>query len=73
MKYEKAIEYYDKVINYYESEDGKSEYLRGLLNIQLGSEEEGCGFLKKSIEKKYTDASGISARTVFSRFCINQN
>ena len=50
---------------------GKSEYLKGLLKIQLGNSDEGCEYLKVSSEKRYEDSStGIKASDLFSRFCM---
>ena len=70
-EYDKAISYYDKVIYEFKTVDGKSEYLKGLLKIQLGNSDEGCKYLKASSEKRYEDSStGIKATDLFSRFCM---
>ncbi len=67
--FDKALIYYDKVIYDFQSLDGKSEYLKGLLKIQLGQNKEGCSYLSKAVEKKYTDLGGMSSKTAFSSFC----
>ena len=70
-EYEKAIDYYDKVIYEFKTNDGKSEYLKGLLKIQLGNSKEGCKYLKVSSDKRYQDStSRIKAIDLFSRFCM---
>ena len=67
---DKAIKYYDEVIYRLGSEDGKSEYMKGLLKIQLSNKEEGCNYLNTSSQKKYIDSStGIKAIDLFNRFC----
>ncbi len=69
-EYDKAINYYDEVIYRLESEDGKSEYMKGLLKIQLSNKEEGCKYLGISSQKKYIDSTtGIKAIDLFNRFC----
>ena len=71
-EYEKAIDYYDKVIYEFKTNDGKSEYLKGLLKIQLGNSKEGVRkYLKVSSDKRYQDStSRIKAIDLFSRFCM---
>ena len=67
---DKAIKYYDEVIYRLGSEDGKSEYMKGLLKIQLSNKEKGCNYLSISSQKKYIDTStGIKAIDLFNRFC----
>ena len=67
---DKAVKYYDEVIYRLGSEDGKSEYMKGLLKIQLSNKEEGCNYLNTSSQKKYIDSStGIKAIDLFNRFC----
>ncbi len=69
-EYDKAINYYDEAIYRLESKDGKSEYMKGLIKIQLSDKEEGCKYLDISSQKKYIDSSsGIKAIDLFKRFC----
>ena len=70
-EFDKAVNYYDEVIYRLKSQDGKSEYMKGLLQIQKSNKEEGCKYLKISSEKKYIDKnSGIKATDVLRRFCF---
>ena len=68
-QFESAISYFDKVIYVFNSLDGKSEYFKGLTLIQLNRKDEGCSYLKKAVEKKYIDNSGITSLNVFNSFC----
>ena len=50
-EYEKAIEYYDKVIYEFKTTDGKSEFLKGLLLVKTKKQEDGCSYLRISAQK----------------------
>jgi tetratricopeptide (TPR) repeat protein len=67
--FDKALSYYDKVIYDFKTTDGKSEYLKGLLKIELGETGEGCNYLNQAVNKNYSDANGTRSSIVFSRFC----
>ena len=69
-EYDKAFSYYDKVIYTFQSKNGKSEYLKGLLKIQLNEKKQGCDYLRKSSQKKYVDIdSGLNSSQVFISLC----
>ena len=69
-EYDKAINYYDEAIYRLESKEGKSEYMKGLLLIQLENKDEGCKYLGISSQKKYIDSNTeIKAIDLFNRFC----
>ena len=52
----KALFYFNKVIESREINTGKSEFLKGLLLIETGSKLSGCKFIQKSIKLNYPDA-----------------
>ena len=64
--YQKAYEYFDKVIYELKSIDGKSEYLKALMLIKLDSLNQGCRYLIKANEKRY---GGSGTVDVYNRFC----
>lgn len=67
--YEKAIEYYDKVIYEFKTNDGKSEFLKGLMLIK-NNNQLGCKYLEISAKKNYTGIeSGLRAILVYRRLC----
>tara|TARA_B100000963_G_C22627453_1_gene673123 strand:- start:1456 stop:2355 length:900 start_codon:yes stop_codon:yes gene_type:complete len=68
--YEKAIEYYDKVIYEFKTNDGKSEFLKGLLLVKTEKQVDGCNYLRISVQKNYKDPnSGLFASNVYSSLC----
>lgn len=52
----RALFYFDKVIESKKIKSGKSEFLKGLLLIETGSKLSGCKFIQKSIKLNYPDA-----------------
>tara|TARA_X000000368_G_scaffold27617_1_gene20833 strand:- start:17709 stop:18722 length:1014 start_codon:yes stop_codon:yes gene_type:complete len=64
-KYEKAYNYFTKVIDEFEINDGKSEFYKGILLIELDSLSKGCDYLLKS--SKLGFAGGSSS--VYNNFC----
>ncbi len=67
--YEKAIEYYDKVIYEFKTNDGKSEFLKGLMLIK-NNNQLGCKYLEISAKKNYTGIeSGLRAIIVYRQLC----
>ena len=68
--YDKAFKYYDQVIYVFGSKNGKSEYFKGLLKIQLNQKQQGCDYLRKASDKKYIDiVSGSNSLQVFNSLC----
>lgn len=53
--YKKALVYFDKALSFKTCVNGKSEFFKGVALINLGKNEEGCGFLKISKSKKYKE------------------
>lgn len=64
-KYEKALNYFTKVIDEFEINDGKSEFYKGILLIELDSLSKGCNYLLKSSKLGYAQGS----MTVYNNFC----
>ncbi len=64
-EYEKAYNYFTKVIDEFEINDGKSEFYKGILLIELDSLSKGCDYLLKSSKLGFSDGS-IS---VYNNFC----
>ncbi len=58
-QYRKAIYYFDKVIALKITNDGKSEFFKGVSHINLGEKEIGCQTLQVSKSKNYADANNI--------------
>tara|TARA_X000000950_G_C13854328_1_gene635935 strand:+ start:470 stop:1492 length:1023 start_codon:yes stop_codon:yes gene_type:complete len=68
--YDNAILNYNEVIYNLKSQNGKSEYLKGLLQIQLNQKDDGCNYLRKAVQKNYIDkGSNINSLTVYNSFC----
>ena len=65
-QFSKASEYFDKVIYDFKSRDGKSEFYKGIMLIELDSLDKGCKFLEKAVEKNFSDSSSID---VYNNFC----
>lgn len=58
-QYRRAIYYFDKVIALKITNDGKSEFFKGVSHINLGEKEVGCQTLQISKSKNYADANNI--------------
>ena len=68
--YEKALEYYDIVINKFKTNDGRVEFYKGLMLIKTNKLESGCKVLKISSNKKFVlKTTGLSAITVYPGLC----
>jgi len=61
-QYRKAIYYFDKVIALKITNDGKSEFFKGVSHINLGEKEIGCQTLQMAKSKNYGDANNIIAQ-----------
>ena len=64
--YNKAKNYFDRVIDGFKPLDGKSEFYKGLMLIKLNEMEEGCLLLKRAVELNY---SGEASLKVYNNFC----
>tara|TARA_Y200000002_G_scaffold328786_1_gene292564 strand:+ start:379 stop:1389 length:1011 start_codon:yes stop_codon:yes gene_type:complete len=64
-RYEKAFNYFKKVIDEFEINDGKSEFYMGILQIELDSISKGCDYLLKSINLGFAGGS----TTAYNNFC----
>lgn len=64
-RYEKALNYFTKVIDEFEINDGKSEFYKGILLIELDSLTKGCNLLLQS--SKLGFAGGSTA--AYNNFC----
>ncbi len=70
--YDNAVKKYDEVIYRFKTKNGKSEYLKGILKLQLNQKEAGCKYLKLSAEKKYIDkGSNVNPAIIYQNFCLN--
>ena len=68
-EYSKAEEYFDKVIYDFKTNDGKSEFIKGLMLIK-NNNPEGCKYLETASKKNYTEIeSGLIAINVFRQLC----
>ncbi|MBL0881736.1 MAG: O-antigen ligase family protein [Chitinophagaceae bacterium] len=61
-QFRKAIFYFDKVIALKISNDGKSEFFKGISHINLGEKELGCQTLQIAKSKNYNEANNIIAQ-----------
>ena len=64
-KYESALNYFSKVIDEFEINDGKSEFYKGILLIELDSLSKGCDYLLKSSKLGFAGGS----TSVYNNFC----
>ena len=70
--FEKALEYYNIVLNNFKTTDGKSDFYKGLMLIKNEEFKEGCQNLAASSQKRYVaESSGISAISAFNGLCLN--
>ena len=68
--YEDAFKKYDEVIYRFETNNGKSEYLKGILSMQLNIQDQGCKYLKQAARKKYIDkATNVNPAVLVQNFC----
>jgi tetratricopeptide (TPR) repeat protein len=71
--YQKALEYYNIVLNDFKTSDGKSDFYKGLMLIKNNKFQEGCQNLAASSQKRYVaETSGISAINTFNGLCLNK-
>ena len=69
---DKALEIYDRVINTFETNNGRVEFYKGLLLVRLGENELGCNSLRTSSNKNFVGRnSKIRASEVFVGLCVN--
>ena len=64
-RYDKASNYFTKVIDEFEINDGKSEFYLGILLIELDSINKGCDYLLKSSKLGFADGSNEA----YNNFC----
>ena len=64
--YEKAEEYFDKVIYDFKIKDGKAMFYKGILYLSLDEDTKGCDYLYKAVQAGY---SGEGSLVVYNRFC----
>ncbi len=64
-RYDKAANYFTKVIDEFEINDGKSEFYLGILLIELDSINKGCDYLLKSSKLGFADGSTVA----YNNFC----
>jgi len=64
-EYDRALNYFSKVIDEFEINDGKSEFYKGILLIELDSLSKGCDYLLKSSKLGFAGGT-ISA---YNNFC----
>ena len=64
-RYEKAFNYFKKVIDEFEINDGKSEFYMGILQIELDSISKGCDYLLKSSNLGFAGGS----TEAYNSFC----
>lgn len=68
--YDKAIEYYDKVLNSFKTSDGRVEFYKGLMLIKTNKQKEGCEVLKISRNKNFIlKTTGMSAVSIYPALC----
>ena len=68
--YEDAFNKYDEVIYRFETNNGKSEYLKGILSMQLNIKDQGCKYLRQAARKKYIDkATNVNPAVLVQNFC----
>ena len=68
--YEDAFNKYDEVIYRFETKNGKSEYLKGILSMQLNIKDQGCEYLRQAARKKYIDkATNVNPAVLVQNFC----
>lgn len=68
--YEDAFKKYDEVIYRFETNNGKSEYLKGILSMQLNIKDQGCKYLRQAARKKYIDkATNVNPAVLVQNFC----
>lgn len=65
-EFEKALNYFDKVIDEFEINDGKSEFYKGILLIELDSISRGCDYLLKADKLGFGEGS---IDNVYNNFC----
>ena len=64
-RYDKAANYFTKVIDEFEINDGKSEFYLGILLVELDSINKGCDYLLKSSKLGFADGS----TEAYNNFC----
>tara|TARA_Y100000591_G_C21826783_1_gene697135 strand:+ start:1106 stop:2134 length:1029 start_codon:yes stop_codon:yes gene_type:complete len=68
--YEDAFDKYDEVIYRFKTNNGKSEYLKGILSMQLNIKDQGCKYLTQAAQKKYIDkATNVNPAVLVKNYC----
>ena len=68
--YKDAFNKYDEVIYRFKTNNGKSEYLKGILSMQLNIKNQGCKYLRQAAQKKYIDrATNTNPAVLVQNFC----
>jgi len=65
-QYDKATDYFKKVIDGFKVEDGKSLYYLGFIELQEGKKDEGCQKIRKAVQAEFN--LGISSQT-YNYYC----
>ena len=65
-EYEKAKVYFETVINQFKPMNGKAEFYYGVMLIKLDNPQEGCNYIKKAIDFKF---SGQGSIDVYNSLC----
>ena len=65
-EYEKAKVYFKKVINQFKPMNGKAEFYYGVMLVKLDNPIEGCNYLKKAVDLKF---SGRGSIDIYNNFC----
>lgn len=66
-----AVNYFDKVIYEFKTDDGRAEFFKGLMLIKYEDNFNGCKYLKSSSEKNYIgNNSGIKSSDVYTSLCL---
>ena len=72
--FEKALEYYNIVLNNFKTSNGKSDFYKGLLLIKNEKFTEGCQNLQAASQKRYVaETSEISAINVYEGLCLTSS
>lgn len=64
--YENAEIYFDRVINQFKPRNGKSEFYKGIMLVELDRNEEACVLLKRAVELKFSNDGSIQ---VYNNYC----
>tara|TARA_B100001059_G_scaffold81784_1_gene79862 strand:- start:35410 stop:36432 length:1023 start_codon:yes stop_codon:yes gene_type:complete len=69
--FDKAVDYFDKVIYEFQTNDGRAEFFKGLMLVKYEDNINGCRYLKSSSEKNYIgNNSGIRSFDIYKSLCL---